>query len=60
MTMPISNEVVNHSVEPAAFADLYAGKAPWETGRPQGPFAAAGRTSSADYRLFAVAAGSRN
>ena len=42
MTMPISNELVNHSVEPAAFADFYAaGKAPWEIGRPQGPFAAA-------------------
>ena len=42
MTMPISNELVNHSVEPAAFADFYAaGKAPWEIGRPQGTFAAA-------------------
>ena len=34
MTMPISNELVHHSVEPAAFADYYAGKAPWEIGRP--------------------------
>ena len=41
MTMPNSNEVVNHSVAPATFADLYAGKAPWEIGRPQGPIAAA-------------------
>ena len=41
MTLPISNEVVNHSVDPATFADFYAGEAPWEIGRPQGPFAAA-------------------
>jgi cyclopropane fatty-acyl-phospholipid synthase-like methyltransferase len=42
MTMPISIELVTHSVEPAFFADSYAdGKAPWEIGRPQGPFAAA-------------------
>ena len=41
MTLPISNELVNHSVEPAAFADFYAGKAPWEIGRPQGTFTAA-------------------
>ena len=41
MTLPNSNEVVNHSVDPATFADIYAGKAPWEIGRPQGPFAAA-------------------
>ena len=42
MTMPISIELVTHSVEPAFFADSYAdGKAPWEIGRPQGPYAAA-------------------
>ena len=41
MTMPISNEVVNHSVDPATFAEFYAGKAPWDIGKPQGPFAAA-------------------
>src|SRR5262249_10350260 len=41
MTMPVSNEVVNHSVDPATFADFYAGKAPWDIGKPQGPFAAA-------------------
>jgi SAM-dependent methyltransferase len=41
MTMPISNELVNHSVEPAAFADFYAaGKAPWDIGRPQRTFLA--------------------
>jgi hypothetical protein len=34
MTMPISNEVVNRSVDPATFADIYAGKPPWEIGRP--------------------------
>jgi len=39
--MPISNEVVNHSVDSATFADFYAGEAPWEIGKPQGTFAAA-------------------
>jgi SAM-dependent methyltransferase len=38
MTMPISSSLVNHSIDCAAFADLYAGKAPWDIGKPQGSF----------------------
>ena len=34
MTMTISNEVVNHSVDPATVADFYAGKAPWANAPP--------------------------
>ena len=41
MTMPQSDLVANQSIDRAAFEGLYAGKAPWEIGRPQGPFAAA-------------------
>jgi SAM-dependent methyltransferase len=40
MTMPVSNSVVNNSVDRATFEDLYAGKAPWDTGKPQGTIAA--------------------
>src|SRR5262245_37084746 len=36
MTMPISN----HSIDRAAFENFYAGKAPWDIGKPQGPFVA--------------------
>ena len=41
MTMPVSSSVVNHSVDRATFESLYAGNAPWDIGKPQGPFAAA-------------------
>jgi cyclopropane fatty-acyl-phospholipid synthase-like methyltransferase len=40
MTMPVSSEVATYSVDRATFESLYAGKAPWDIGRPQGPFAA--------------------
>jgi cyclopropane fatty-acyl-phospholipid synthase-like methyltransferase len=40
MTMPQSDTLATQSVDRAAFAELYAGPAPWEIGRPQAPFAA--------------------
>jgi len=40
MTMPVSSSVVNHSVDRATFESLYAGNAPWDIGKPQGPFIA--------------------
>jgi SAM-dependent methyltransferase len=41
MTMPVSSEVANNSIGRAAFEGLYAGKAPWDIGKPQAPFVAA-------------------
>jgi cyclopropane fatty-acyl-phospholipid synthase-like methyltransferase len=38
MAMPVSSEVANTSIDRAAFEGLYAGKAPWDIGRPQVPF----------------------
>jgi hypothetical protein len=32
--MPISSSVASHSVDRATFEDLYAGRAPWDIGRP--------------------------
>src|SRR5262249_53531681 len=40
MTMPNSHSVASQSVDRATFENLYAGKAPWDIGRPQGPFVA--------------------
>src|SRR6516164_9179773 len=40
MTMPVSSSVVSNSVDRATFENLYAGKAPWDVGKPQGPFVA--------------------
>jgi SAM-dependent methyltransferase len=40
MTMPISTTVATHSVDRATFEELYAGKAPWDIGRPQPVIAA--------------------
>jgi SAM-dependent methyltransferase len=40
MTFPISSEVAIQSVDRAMFEELYAGKAPWEIGRPQPAIAA--------------------
>jgi cyclopropane fatty-acyl-phospholipid synthase-like methyltransferase len=40
MTMPESSSVVSQSVDRPTFEDLYAGKAPWDIGKPQGTFAA--------------------
>jgi cyclopropane fatty-acyl-phospholipid synthase-like methyltransferase len=46
MTMPQSNLVASHSVDRAAFEELYAGPAPWDVGQPKGAFvAAAGRVT---------------
>jgi SAM-dependent methyltransferase len=39
MTM-LSNSSVNNSVDRATFEAFYEGKAPWDVGKPQGPFAA--------------------
>jgi SAM-dependent methyltransferase len=39
MTMPLSHAVASQSVDRATFEDLYAGKAPWDIGKPQGRFA---------------------
>src|SRR5258707_15464479 len=41
MTLPLSNSVVNDSVERTTFENFYDGKAPWDIGKPQGTFAAA-------------------
>jgi cyclopropane fatty-acyl-phospholipid synthase-like methyltransferase len=40
MTMPVSSSVVSNSVDRATFENFYAGKAPWDVGKPQGPFVA--------------------
>jgi cyclopropane fatty-acyl-phospholipid synthase-like methyltransferase len=40
MTMPMSDAVVNNSVDRATFEDFYDGNAPWDIGKPQKPFAA--------------------
>ncbi len=39
MTM-LSNSLVNNSADRATFEAFYEGKAPWDIGKPQGPFAA--------------------
>jgi SAM-dependent methyltransferase len=38
MTMPLSNDVAKKSVDRAAFANFYAGKAPWDIDKPQDAF----------------------
>jgi SAM-dependent methyltransferase len=38
MTMPVSDQVANQSIDRAHFEDLYAGAPPWEIGKPQRPF----------------------
>ena len=38
MTMPVSSSVVSNSVDRATFENFYAGKAPWDVGKPQRPF----------------------
>jgi SAM-dependent methyltransferase len=40
MTMIQSAALTSHSASRAMFADFYAGKAPWDIGRPQGAFIA--------------------
>jgi cyclopropane fatty-acyl-phospholipid synthase-like methyltransferase len=40
MTMPVSRSVASNSVDRTTFENLYAGKAPWDTGKPQRPFVA--------------------
>jgi cyclopropane fatty-acyl-phospholipid synthase-like methyltransferase len=40
MTMPQSNLVASHSIDRAAFEDLYAGAAPWDVSKPKGAFVA--------------------
>src|SRR5215471_6161534 len=40
MTMPMSNLVASNSIDRATFENLYAGPAPWDIDKPQGPFAA--------------------
>src|SRR5262245_64861791 len=40
MTLPVSTAVATHSVDRATFEELYAGKAPWDIGKPQPVFAA--------------------
>ena len=40
MNMPQSNLVASNSVDHATFENFYAGPAPWDIGRPQGPIAA--------------------
>jgi SAM-dependent methyltransferase len=44
--MPESQSVANNSVDRKTFETFYEGPAPWEIGKPQGPFAAiAGRVT---------------
>jgi SAM-dependent methyltransferase len=38
--MILSNSLVNNSADRATFEDFYAGKPPWDIGKPQGPLAA--------------------
>jgi cyclopropane fatty-acyl-phospholipid synthase-like methyltransferase len=40
MTLPNSDTVVSQSVDRGTFENLYAGKAPWDIGKPQEPFVA--------------------
>ena len=40
MTMPISDLVASNSIGWATFEDFQAGPAPWDIGKPQGPFVA--------------------
>jgi SAM-dependent methyltransferase len=40
MGLPQSDLVANHSIDRAAFENLYAGPAPWDIGKPQGRFTA--------------------
>jgi cyclopropane fatty-acyl-phospholipid synthase-like methyltransferase len=40
MTMPVSSSVVSQSVGRAAFENFYAGKPPWDIGKPQRQFIA--------------------
>jgi SAM-dependent methyltransferase len=40
MIMPISGSLATSSVDRATFETFYAGKAPWETGKPQQSFTA--------------------
>ena len=40
MTLPVSTAVATHSVDRTTFEELYAGRAPWDIGRPQPVFAA--------------------
>jgi SAM-dependent methyltransferase len=40
MTLPTSSSLVIQSVDRATFQNLYAGKAPWDIGKPQAPFVA--------------------
>jgi SAM-dependent methyltransferase len=40
MTMPMSNLLASNSIDRATFEELYAGKAPWDIGRPQPVIAA--------------------
>jgi SAM-dependent methyltransferase len=40
MTLPISSLVADQSVGRTTFANLYAGPAPWDIGKPQRPFIA--------------------
>ena len=40
MTVPMSSSAVTNSIDRAAFENFYAGKAPWDIGKPQGAFAA--------------------
>jgi SAM-dependent methyltransferase len=40
MTMPVTRSLASTSVDRATFESLYAGKAPWDIGKPQAPFSA--------------------
>ena len=40
MTMPLSNAVVNCSIDRDTFEEFYAGPAPWDIDKPQRPFVA--------------------
>jgi cyclopropane fatty-acyl-phospholipid synthase-like methyltransferase len=40
MNLPSTKELATNSVDRATFQNLYAGKAPWDIGRPQATFAA--------------------
>jgi SAM-dependent methyltransferase len=40
MTLPNSSSLASRSVERTTFEELYDGKAPWDIGKPQAPFAA--------------------
>ena len=40
MTMPMSNSIVDKSLDRGTFEEFYARPAPWDIGKPQGTFAA--------------------